>query len=178
MRWILLLVYALINFYLLDKIFEPWGDEIFFTEPSLNADFTTETYPPMFKTIGNLYGKGWLYINRMIFKAFGYNLLTIRLQSLIFGLGVLILLTLLTNSVWPSIFCGTSYFFIRGLHCGRPEMAITFWLILSIYLIQRRFYRMAGFGAGMALFWHIPSGVTALCIASGYLTFFLALPES
>lgn len=169
----LLFFFFVISYLCLDKIFVPFGDEVFFTEPSLNEDLTTKLYPPHLKEISLMYGREWLLINRQIFKFWGYDLKKIRVQSLAFGTMAMGISCLTVKSLWPFVFY-LLYFSLRGMYCGRPEMGIVFFIALSIYLITRGRYLMAGLAAGMCLFWHVPSGLAGICAISGLL---LAYPQ-
>lgn len=166
---IFIILFSLVNLFTLNKVFEPWGDEVFFTEPSLSVNYGTAMYPPVdgLENISHLYGKAYLFINDMIFTRFGYNLVTMRLQSFVFGIGTIVLLYAMTQSYWPVLFC-CSYFFIRALHCARPEMGIVFWVTFSLFFIQKKRTFLAGLTSSLPLFWHVPSGLIGICVILGF----------
>ncbi|MBI2118320.1 MAG: glycosyltransferase family 39 protein [Elusimicrobia bacterium] len=176
--------YLTISFFYIDKYPSVYGDEALYSEPCLNflkeGKFSTTLYYPPgvggFDQSNLIHGRIFNLIQVILFKIFGVSIITIRLQSFIASILVLLFtallgLKLMPNSptgIYSSFFLALTHPFIFSSHFSRPEMTTTLWILLSIYIFvlaeQKNsviLFFLSGLFAGTCIEIH-PSGNMAI----------------
>lgn len=181
-----LVIYVSISFFYLPKYPTVYGDETLFSEPCVNFlkdfKFRTTFYSPIggFEESNLIHGRIFYFFQVLIFKLFGVSVITMRLQSFLAGLSALFLTFLLskklfanvTEAVISTVILALSHLFIFTSHLGRPDMTVTLFILLAIYLLmqanqdRRGFYILSGAVASLAIDVH-PPGNIALIILFG-----------
>ena len=153
-KWILTLLailYGVIHFIYLDKYPILYGDESLYNEPCINfitdKKFSSMLYYP--KPVGGFYksnlihGRIWNFAQVAIFKLTTPTSKTIRLISFLSGIGLLLLLFIITHKLFKNfslalftiIFLAFSHLFIFAFHFSRPDIMVCFFILSSFLLL-------------------------------------------
>ena len=180
---ILTAVYILVCFAYIEKHPLVSWDETFYIEPSCRflttGSFSSpSSFPPAlgFETTNVVYGRIFLFINSIIFYIFGVGLQQMRLLSFISGITVLLLTYLVAIKLFSNrkiaagavLILATSHLFMLLSRFVRPEMLVTLFLLLSLYLFllaeengSQFLFFLSGLSAALSVDTHL-AGVTSI----------------
>lgn len=184
---LLTVIYILVCFFYIEKhpLFS-W-DETFWMEPSCR--FLTErsfsspsSFPPDlgFETTNVAYGRIFLFINAIIFYLLGIGIWQMRLLSFISGIMVLLLTYLIAIKLFSNkkiaafsvLILATSHLFMLLSRFVRPEMLVTLFLLLALYLFLRAeekgsklLYFLSGLSASLSIDVHLPGVISIFMFA-------------
>ena len=145
----MLVCYLCYLFFSIDLQPIPWFDETFFASIAHCYGLHGTLVPEIAATVMNqqqllIYGPVYFVLTSFSFDCFGFGVWQFRIVSMVFGLGVLLMMMLLKKQlvkqkwgtwdmVWVMILV-TDPFFNMCLHEGRMDLVALFLMLLALYL--------------------------------------------
>lgn len=164
-----------------------YADESYYADPAVNfleeGKFRNSLHSrlPGFEETNIVMGRIFTTVQAGIFKLLGVSVLTIRLQPFLESLACLWLLFGIARMLFEDVKVAVLAFWALALshvfeyasHSGRPDMGVTFFILLSVFLFLKAqkqgkpvLYFLAGAAAPLAIDMH-PTGNIAVFILGG-----------
>lgn len=178
MKFFALGLYAAVSFFFLDKWPTVYGDEALFVEPSIHlnqkGNFGTEMYAPIGGAEVSHPFQGRLYtlIQAGALKITGTSVRGMRTLPFLCGLLTLILTYLIALHLFQSepvalgsaLVLALSHVFIFASHFARPDMMVSTFVMLALWLAIKKYPVLAGIVAALAVDVHPPGTIAAVVV--------------